>query len=167
MLESIWTTLYKFVFHFYLRCNQTAGWEFTLRLHSRAYKCQRIAGELATCTGDGSAAQQHQNSGVGRVFGVIWQPSVLQCLRYERTRRLNSSTKWNRLFFSLPDINLDMPEWTYLINSEVYPGVWNNANQVWNVALIKSYDTLLSQDLLGTVKHSCVLGSFPQGQPSL
>lgn len=36
----------------------------TLCLHPCAYESQRIAGELAAGTGDGSATQQHQNSRV-------------------------------------------------------------------------------------------------------
>lgn len=41
----------------------------------------------------------------------------------------------------------------YLINSEVNTSIGNDAQEVWNVALVESLDTLLPQDLLGTIKH--------------
>lgn len=53
---------------------------FTLRLHPCAHQSQWVAGQLATGTGDGPAAHQHQNARVGGVFGVVRQPGALQTL---------------------------------------------------------------------------------------
>lgn len=52
----------------------------TLRLHPGADQSQRVAGQLAARAGDGAAAEQHQDAGVGRVFAVAGQPQVLQAL---------------------------------------------------------------------------------------
>lgn len=63
---------------------QRAALLSTLRLHPGADESQRVAGQLATRAGDGPAAEQHQDAGVGRVFAVVGQPQVLQALEGRR-----------------------------------------------------------------------------------
>lgn len=52
----------------------------TLCLHPGANQSQRVTGHLATGAGYSTTPEQHQNAGVGRVFGVVGQPQVLQTL---------------------------------------------------------------------------------------
>lgn len=65
-----------------LQLRQTECWnEFgTLCLHPSSDQSKRITGHLSTGAGYGSTGKQHQNAGIGRIFGVSWQPQVLQAL---------------------------------------------------------------------------------------
>ena len=58
-------------------------WICTLCLHPGADQSQGVAGQLTAGARYGATAEQHQNAGVGCVFGVAGQPEVLQAL--ERT----------------------------------------------------------------------------------
>lgn len=57
---------------------------FTLRLHPCAHQGQWVAGQLAAGTGDGPAAHQHHDPGIGRVFRMVRQPGTFQALRQGR-----------------------------------------------------------------------------------
>lgn len=55
----------------------------------------------------------------------------------------------------------------YLVNSKVDASIGNDAYHVGSVAFIEGFDALFPQNLLGTVKHSIILASFPQSQSGL
>lgn len=52
----------------------------TCCLHAGSDQSQGVAGQLATGAGDGTTAQQHQNTWVCCVFGMFGQPEILQAL---------------------------------------------------------------------------------------
>lgn len=132
----------------------------TLCLHPGADQSQGVAGQLATGARDGTAAQQHQNTWVGGVFGVAGQPDVLQTLV-----RIRVCVIRTKLITALVLYIYKLFIYMYLVHCQIYPSVGNDAQNIGNVALIKGPHSLLLQDFLGTVEHSWVLSGFPQGQP--
>lgn len=53
---------------------------------------------------------------------------------------------------------------THLVHRQIYTGVWDDAYDIGDVALVKRLHSLLLHDFLGAVEHPRVLSGLPQAQ---
>lgn len=56
---------------------------------------------------------------------------------------------------------------THLVDSQVNPGIGDDAQHVGDVAFIESSQALLPEDVLGTIHHPRILTGPPQSQACL